>query len=149
MSLSPSQRLELLDELADEFVRRWRGGERPPIEVYIARHPELAGDIRELFPALLALENAGDSLKIVAVYSNNEITDQQAAFFGRRVQGNFDKAKGGVCLGSRWREVEIFGGKTDADPYGSAVLSERYRDGQKTDQSERLSKADIHEATRS
>src|SRR3954451_12064779 len=51
--------MDLLDELADEFVRRWRGGERPPVEEYASRYPDLAGDIRELFPALLALENAG------------------------------------------------------------------------------------------
>src|SRR5262245_37625703 len=42
---------ERLDELAEEFVERHRRGERPPLSEYIGRYPELANDIRKLFPA--------------------------------------------------------------------------------------------------
>src|SRR4051794_24396920 len=45
-----------LDELAEEFVERHRRGERPPLSEFVARHPELAVEIRELFPALVTLE---------------------------------------------------------------------------------------------
>jgi serine/threonine protein kinase/Flp pilus assembly protein TadD len=47
-----------LDELACEFVERHRRGERPALSEYIARYPHLADDIREVFPALILMEQA-------------------------------------------------------------------------------------------
>jgi eukaryotic-like serine/threonine-protein kinase len=41
------------DELAEEFATRFRRGERPSLQEYIDRCPELADEIRELFPALV------------------------------------------------------------------------------------------------
>jgi serine/threonine protein kinase/WD40 repeat protein len=46
------------DELAEEFAARFRRGERPALQEYIDRYPELAGPIRELFPALVEVERA-------------------------------------------------------------------------------------------
>jgi serine/threonine-protein kinase len=46
-----------LGRLADEFLERYRRGERPALTEYAARHPELADRIRELFPALLLMED--------------------------------------------------------------------------------------------
>jgi WD40 repeat protein/tetratricopeptide (TPR) repeat protein len=46
----------LLGELAEEFTARVRAGQLPELEDYARRHPDLAGRIRELFPALLLLE---------------------------------------------------------------------------------------------
>jgi serine/threonine protein kinase/WD40 repeat protein/Flp pilus assembly protein TadD len=46
-----------LDELAEEFVARYRRGERPALSEYTDKHPSLAGEIRELFPALLMMED--------------------------------------------------------------------------------------------
>ncbi len=51
-----------LAPLADEFLERYRRGERPSPEEYVARAPELAAEIRELFPALLVMEKLGGSL---------------------------------------------------------------------------------------
>jgi hypothetical protein len=48
-----------LAELAEEFVRRHRAGERPSVDEYAAQHPELADRIRELFPAMLEMEQPG------------------------------------------------------------------------------------------
>jgi tetratricopeptide (TPR) repeat protein len=45
-----------LDDLAEEFARRCRGGERPSVEDYAARYPQWADDIREMFPAVLMME---------------------------------------------------------------------------------------------
>jgi tetratricopeptide (TPR) repeat protein len=45
-----------LGQLADEFLQRFRRGEKPALTEYTARHPDLADQIRELFPALLLLE---------------------------------------------------------------------------------------------
>ena len=46
------------DELAEEFAQRYRRGERPSVEEYIARLPEMADEIREMFPALVEVEQA-------------------------------------------------------------------------------------------
>ncbi len=47
--------------LAEEFLDRTRRGEHPTLREYVERHPDLAGEIRDLFPALLMLENFGES----------------------------------------------------------------------------------------
>ena len=44
--------------LADEFLDRYRRGERPALSDYARRHPHLADEIRDLFPALVMLEDA-------------------------------------------------------------------------------------------
>src|SRR5688572_21177258 len=45
-----------IEELADEFVGRFRRGELPSIEDYCKRFPNQADEIRELFPALVLME---------------------------------------------------------------------------------------------
>src|SRR5262249_55952859 len=47
----------LVDVLAEEFLARHRRGEAPALSDYTANHPDLADDIRELFPLLLDMEN--------------------------------------------------------------------------------------------
>ena len=42
--------------LAEEFAARFRRGERPSLQEYIDRCPDLAEEIRELFPALVEVE---------------------------------------------------------------------------------------------
>ena len=64
MSTSESRSGVVL-ELAEEFLGRYRRGERPSLKEYIDRHPELAAEIREVFPAMAMMENialADDSL---------------------------------------------------------------------------------------
>jgi tetratricopeptide (TPR) repeat protein len=46
-----------LARLADDFLERCRRGEKPALTEYTARHPELAEEIRELFPALAMMED--------------------------------------------------------------------------------------------
>src|SRR5258707_4045983 len=48
------------EELAEEFAARFRRGERPGLQEYIERCPELADEIRELFPALVEVERVKD-----------------------------------------------------------------------------------------
>jgi serine/threonine protein kinase/uncharacterized protein HemY len=50
---------ELLANLADDILRRHRAGEKPTPDEYCERHRELAGRIRDLFPAILAMEQPG------------------------------------------------------------------------------------------
>ena len=45
-----------IELLADSFVFRFRHGERPSVEEYAARYPDLADQIHDLLPALVMLE---------------------------------------------------------------------------------------------
>jgi serine/threonine protein kinase len=56
MSSTDSSHDALLERLAEEFVERHRRGERPALAEYALRYPELAGEIRDLFPALMQIE---------------------------------------------------------------------------------------------
>ena len=60
MATLGSERYALLNRVADEFAERYRRGERPSLQEYIDRHPELAEDIRELFPAMVEIEQVKD-----------------------------------------------------------------------------------------
>src|SRR6516162_6629984 len=51
------------EALAEEFAARYRRGERPSLQEYIDRCPEMADAIRELFPALVVVERAEDALE--------------------------------------------------------------------------------------
>jgi serine/threonine protein kinase/WD40 repeat protein len=50
---------DVFNELAYEFAERYRSGERPALTEYTDRYPELAEEIRELFPALVMMEQLG------------------------------------------------------------------------------------------
>src|SRR5215470_3342267 len=56
MAFDMSGKYALLDELAEEFAARYRRGERPSLQEYIDRHPDLAEAIREFFPSVVQLE---------------------------------------------------------------------------------------------
>ena len=58
MAIDDSERDDLLDRLAEEFAARFRRGERPSLKEYTDRYPELADEIRELFPAMVEVEQA-------------------------------------------------------------------------------------------
>jgi eukaryotic-like serine/threonine-protein kinase len=47
---------EAVELLAEEFVERFRRGERPSLSEYAARYPKHAEEIRKLFPALVVME---------------------------------------------------------------------------------------------
>ena len=46
-----------IESLVDEFLERRRRGEQPTIEEFVAKHPELAGEIAEVFAALAVMEH--------------------------------------------------------------------------------------------
>jgi len=50
---------DLLNQLAYEFAERFRRGERPSLTEYTARYPDLAAEIRDLFPAMVVIEQFG------------------------------------------------------------------------------------------
>jgi tetratricopeptide (TPR) repeat protein/tRNA A-37 threonylcarbamoyl transferase component Bud32 len=54
---SPNTERDPVEALAAEFMERQRRGQRPNVEEYTAAHPELAEQIRGLFPTIAALED--------------------------------------------------------------------------------------------
>jgi serine/threonine protein kinase len=60
MTTSSYQR-NRVELLAEDFLDRNRRGERPTLREYVERHPELADEILDLFPALLMMEDLGES----------------------------------------------------------------------------------------
>src|SRR3954463_14965446 len=55
-SSSPSGRVAVL---AESFLQRYRKGERPALAEYTDRYPELADEIRLVFPAMVEMERLG------------------------------------------------------------------------------------------
>jgi len=55
---SPDAGRDPVEELAEEFLERYRRGERPALSEFAARAPAHADDIRELFPTLVMMEQA-------------------------------------------------------------------------------------------
>ena len=53
---SSSSQMDLIERLADEFANRQRRGEDPSLEEYVQKYPEMASEIREVFPALVMME---------------------------------------------------------------------------------------------
>ncbi len=45
-----------VDLLASDFLGRYRDGDRPSVEEYARRHPELSDDIRRMFPLIASVE---------------------------------------------------------------------------------------------
>src|SRR5438876_4144743 len=65
MAADSSEQFLLLNRLADEFAERYRRGERPALQEYIDRHPQLADDIREFFPAMAEMEQVKEDRRQV------------------------------------------------------------------------------------
>ncbi len=54
--IEPSVREEALEPVIESFLARFRAGERPGVEEYANRHPGLADLLRQILPALVAVE---------------------------------------------------------------------------------------------
>ena len=64
-SIAPNR--QAVEALAEEFVERYRRGERPPLSEFIARSPEHADEIRDLFPALVMMEQIAPESEFISL----------------------------------------------------------------------------------
>src|SRR5262245_52953185 len=55
---STTAEIALLAALADDFAERVRRQEHPVVEEYAAKNPELADEIRKLFPTIALIEQS-------------------------------------------------------------------------------------------
>src|SRR5438876_3484904 len=94
-----------LTRLADEFAARYRAGERPALQEYLDRYPQLADEIRELFPALVEVEQVKED--------HQEVAEQAAAPAAPAVQqlGDFrilrEVGKGGMGIVYEAEQVSL------------------------------------------
>jgi eukaryotic-like serine/threonine-protein kinase len=65
MSDSTGSGRDPVEQLAESFQARLRRGERPSLEEYVALCPERADDIRELFPALVEMEQLKPGVRVM------------------------------------------------------------------------------------
>jgi eukaryotic-like serine/threonine-protein kinase len=65
MTNDPGSTRDPVERLAESFQARLRRGERPSLEEYVARCPERADDIRDLFPALVELEQLKPDIQVM------------------------------------------------------------------------------------
>jgi WD40 repeat protein/serine/threonine protein kinase len=56
---APTSGFDPVEDLVEEFLDRYRRGERPSLTEYTEKHPEIAERIRALFPALIVVEELG------------------------------------------------------------------------------------------
>ena len=61
--MSDSSERDAVEVMAEEFVSRHRRGERPALSEYTSRLPARAAEIRELFPALIVMEQLKPSTR--------------------------------------------------------------------------------------
>jgi eukaryotic-like serine/threonine-protein kinase len=64
---------ELLLMLSDDYLRRCRAGEQPTVEEYASKYPDLADRIRELFPAMMAMEQPGHGVTVDLAPPNERV----------------------------------------------------------------------------
>jgi serine/threonine protein kinase len=66
-----------VDRLAEEFVERYRNGERPAIAEYIEKYPDLANELQELLAALVLIEEHGRA-QLQPSSSGEQLADRPA-----------------------------------------------------------------------
>jgi hypothetical protein len=67
---------EIVLALVEEFLERYRQGERPPLRGCIDRHPDLAEEIRGIFLAVVLVENISLVLEAAAESSQAAATPE-------------------------------------------------------------------------
>jgi serine/threonine protein kinase/WD40 repeat protein len=80
---TPTSESDLFNNLAHEFAERYRRGERPPLSEYTERYPELADEIRDLFPTLVMMERLGSG--VVASASESSPSSRAAMSIPERL----------------------------------------------------------------
>ena len=73
-----SSEFALIDDQIEEFLARYRRGERPSLTEYTSKYPDLAERILALFPALIALEAIGSSAGDVSAFAEAQAGEDVA-----------------------------------------------------------------------
>ncbi len=77
--MTTPEKSEIVLGLAEEFVGRYRRGERPALAEYVEKYPDLAAEIREVLPAMAMLESIAPDDESQAAIAG-EMTSAAAPF---------------------------------------------------------------------
>src|SRR5215467_6016626 len=83
--MAPQDNSTRVDRLAQEFVARFRRGERPSVEEYLDQYPDLADEIRGQFPTLVDRERLGEGPPTPATESEHSPAPCQQHVGGYRI----------------------------------------------------------------
>jgi eukaryotic-like serine/threonine-protein kinase len=78
-----------IEMLADSFLARFRAGERPSVEEYAAKYPELAAEIGALLPALVMLEQDKSGAAVASGTDTGRGPDASASGPSSRQLGDY------------------------------------------------------------
>src|SRR5262249_49150996 len=78
-------RRETVEQLAEDFVERYRRGERPPLSEYTERYPEHADQIRDLFPALVMMEQIASGSQSDLLPASDRLPRQRSGEHPERI----------------------------------------------------------------
>jgi WD40 repeat protein/serine/threonine protein kinase len=156
-----------LEGLADEFIARWRNGERPTIAEYASRYPDHAESIREYFPTLVFLERmeligavrAGGGREASSRPPTSEELRELLALHAPRYERADEIGRGGMgvvlrvqdCVLNRHLAMKVLepdrGSSSDRSPSSSARqrLARFLEEAQVTAQLEHPSIVPVHE----
>ena len=121
MSHSDSDR-NPVEVLAEEFMERQRRGERPTLAEYVERYPQWADDIRDLFPALVVMEQLKP-----AAHDRTGPYGLQAGIYTQNIRKAFEAVKRIDVGGLMVNDTSIF--RVDQMPYGGNRMSGIGREG--------------------
>ena len=88
-----------LGPVLESFLARFRKGERPSLTEYIGRYPALADEIRELFPALVEMEQLGSLGGLAAEAGGHWAGDPRQAPGSPSATDAYDRAAGPAAAG--------------------------------------------------
>src|SRR5262245_5196097 len=80
--LTESALEDLVGQVAGEFTDRLQRGERPDVEDYIHRYPEIADVLRQMLPALRVMKAAANDPEILADSGRSGATEESASDAG-------------------------------------------------------------------
>src|SRR5436190_13809340 len=59
MTTAATSQRHPVEQLAEDFVTRYRQGERPSLSDYVKQYPDVSGELADIIEALLVLEDLG------------------------------------------------------------------------------------------
>ena len=98
--MAPESAEDAVGPVVESFLARFRRGERPALTELVARHPELAEQLRGLIPALVELEQLGGPTGSISATSVGRLRSATRGI--RRAWATTGSSGGSAAAGWAW-----------------------------------------------